>query len=74
MVWKLLQELELLFPKEVDPSEGLNKKVDLFRVKPSKGKKPLPNVFLEDLEKKVGDDEAEERKRQNLLNKENNKN
>lgn len=63
MVWKLLQELELLFPKEVDPSEGLNKKVDLFRVKPSKGKKPLPNVFLEDLEKKVGDDEAEERKR-----------
>lgn len=45
LVWKLLQDLEFTMPQEVDPSAGLNKKVDLFRLKPGKGKKELPNVF-----------------------------
>ena len=29
-------------PEQVDPSAGLNKKVDLFKLKPGKGKLALP--------------------------------
>lgn len=31
LVWKLLNILENTFPEGIDPSKGINKKVDLFR-------------------------------------------
>jgi len=45
LVWKLLQDLEFAFPTVFDPSDGLNKKVDLFKLRPGKDKKALPAIF-----------------------------
>ena len=45
----------------MDPSAGLNKKVDLFKLKPGRGKLALPQILKEDMEKDVLDKEKDDK-------------
>ena len=57
VIWLLLKDLETALPEEDDPSKGLQKQVDLFRLKPKKEDK-LHDVLEQGINDDIAKDEA----------------
>lgn len=64
LVWRLLYVLESTLPEDVDPSAGLNKKVDLFKVRGPKFKGKTQQEINDEAERKRREEEARWKKRQ----------